>query len=154
MRGLRLQRTEIRTDRDVAEACHAVRDMAAVARFAERDATAAATIVAELTRNVLRYAGEGECSLRLDFLDRRSQLSIVCRDSGPGIADVSSALEDGYSTGSGLGIGLPGVRRLADSFSLETGAQGTRVEATLVRPQVAPRPSVARSAGPGPTARR
>ena len=69
MRGLRRQRTEIRTDRDVAEACHAVRELAAVARFTERDATVATTIVAELTRNVLRYAVEGECSLRLDFLD-------------------------------------------------------------------------------------
>ena len=153
MRGLRRRTTEIRTDLDVAEACHAVRDIAAVARFAERDMTAAATIVAELTRNILRYAGEGECSLRLDFLERRSRLSIVCRDKGPGIADVASALEDGFSTGSGLGIGLPGVRRLADEFLLETGAQGTRIEAILVRAQVAPKSSTRRQAGPAPTAR-
>ena len=154
MRGLRRQRTEIRTDRDVAEACHAVRELAAVARFTERDATVATTIVAELTRNVLRYAVEGECSLRLDFLERRSRLSIVCRDSGPGIGDVSSALEDGFSTGSGLGIGLPGVRRLADEFSLETGSHGTRIEVTLVRPPAAPKTSDRRPARPGVAARR
>jgi serine/threonine-protein kinase RsbT len=86
--------------------------------------------VSELAMNLLRYAGSGEiqlCATTGD--DGRRGLMVECSDRGPGIGDPVRALEDGYTTGGGLGSGLPGVRRLMDEFDLQTGPTGTRIRA-------------------------
>ena len=105
-----------------------------VGRLAERvgfDAVTAAklmTAASELARNILKYAGRGQFLLaRLEDPARRG-IEIVAEDRGPGIADVEKALEDHYSTSGTLGLGLPGVRRMADEFEIVSAPkQGTRV---------------------------
>jgi serine/threonine-protein kinase RsbT len=89
-----------------------------------------ALAITELGTNLLRYAGAGELSLTLVQGPRGDGIRIESRDEGPGIEDVELAMRDGYSTGGGLGSGLPSVRRLMDEFQLNSGPQGTSVVAT------------------------
>ena len=87
-----------------------------------------ATIVSELGRNMLKYAGRGTCEFtRHTPRGAAARVACVFRDHGPGIADMEAALSDGYSTGGTLGAGLPGVQRLADRFHIESDGQGTAV---------------------------
>ncbi|MBM4341944.1 MAG: ATP-binding protein [Deltaproteobacteria bacterium] len=92
------------------------------------DAGRVVTAASELGHNILRYAGRGQITVRIGSLGARPVCELVAEDRGPGIADVDRALQDHFSTGAGLGLGLPGVRRLMDTFDLESqpGA-GTRV---------------------------
>ena len=98
------------------------------------DQTRIATAVSELARNALVHGGGGECVLRSHVDERSIRIEVEVTDNGPGIPDVDQALRDGFSTNGGLGEGLPGSKRLADSFSLETrpGA-GTRVVIGFIR---------------------
>jgi serine/threonine-protein kinase RsbT len=95
------------------------------------DQSRIATAVSELTRNVVRYAtdGRGEVIIReLPSGEQRAGIEIVVRDDGPGIADVQLAMRDGYTSGSGLGLGLPGTRRLVDEMEIDSAAgRGTTV---------------------------
>lgn len=87
------------------------------------------TILSELGTNIIKYAGRG--TLRLERVEAASAIDILIKaeDQGPGIADIDLAMQDAYSTGNSLGLGLPSVRRLADSFSLSSApGQGTVVE--------------------------
>ena len=84
--------------------------------------------ISELARNIIEYAATGEIVLSQDDVDGRPGIVIVARDEGPGIADVSRALSAGFSTGPGLGLGLPGVRRLMDDFEITSeSGRGTTV---------------------------
>lgn len=86
------------------------------------------TAVLEITRNIVRYAMVGQMWLTPVCRDCRPGLCIVAEDVGPGIADIELALQDGYSTGQSLGLGLPGARRMMDCFQIESvPGQGTRV---------------------------
>src|SRR5258708_4049807 len=88
-----------------------------------------ATALSEVARNITRYAGYG--AIRVAVQDREGRQALVVRaeDDGPGIADIERAMEDGYSTGRGLGLGLPGARRLMDRLIVEsTPGQGTKIE--------------------------
>jgi serine/threonine-protein kinase RsbT len=113
----------------------AARQLARVAAqglgFGLVDQSRIATAVSELTRNVVRYAteGQGEAVIReIASAEGTAGLEIVVRDNGPGIADVEQALRDGYSSGSGLGMGLPGTRRLMDEMEIDSApGRGTLV---------------------------
>jgi RNA polymerase sigma factor (sigma-70 family) len=120
-------RVPIRVDADVVTARQAAREMAGRAGFSGTDLTVLATAVSEITRNIVRFAGKGEVVLEL--LDApRPGIRIVARDTGPGIPDLDQALADGYSTYDGLGLGLPGARRLMDEFTVVTElGRGTTV---------------------------
>jgi serine/threonine-protein kinase RsbT len=111
-------RIEITTDSDIVKARQVGREMAAGAGCSATDLTMVATAISEVARNILTHAGGGEVEMRLVDVNGRRSLEIVARDEGPGIADLERALEDGYSTGEGLGLGLPGARRLMDDFSI------------------------------------
>ena len=111
-------RIEIATDTDIVKARQVGREMAAAAGCSATDLTMVATAISEIARNLLTHAGGGEVEMRLVELNGRRKLEIVARDDGPGIADLERALEDGYTTGDGLGLGLPGARRLMDEFSI------------------------------------
>jgi len=89
--------------------------------------------VSEITRNIVRFADSGEVVVT-EVQEPRRGISVVARDTGPGIPDVDQALQDGYSTYQGLGLGLPGARRLMDEFAVvsETG-RGTTVTMTKWR---------------------
>nr|WP_246345350.1 ATP-binding protein [Conexibacter arvalis] len=82
------------------------------------DLTLVATAISEIARNITAYAGSGEIVVRPVELNGAHGLEVVARDAGPGIADVERALQDGYTTGGGLGLGLPGARRLMDEFEI------------------------------------
>jgi serine/threonine-protein kinase RsbT len=79
-----------------------------------------ATAVSEVARNILEYAKRGEVVVSVVQRGDRRGLEVLARDRGPGIADVSRAMQDGFSTSRGLGLGLPGSRRLMDDFELES----------------------------------
>ena len=113
---------------DIVTARQRGRALAAALGFSGSDLTVIATAISELARNIIEYATTGEIVLSQDDSDGRPGIVIVARDEGPGIPDVSRALSAGYSTGPGLGLGLPGVRRLMDDFEItsDTG-HGTTV---------------------------
>ena len=121
----------IRSSEDVVLVRHAVREWAVAMGFNLVDQTKIVTAASELARNVVVYAGGG--TLRLEALndDRRRGLRLIFEDQGPGIADIERAMRDGFSTGSGLGLGLGGAKRLSNEFEIESrpGA-GTRVAIT------------------------
>lgn len=131
----------IQTQSDIVEARRRGRDLAMQLGLSAVDQTRLATAISELTRNALQYAGGGVCEIedRSDALHIRIELRVS--DTGPGIADVNAALLDGYSTGGGLGAGLPGTRRLMSHFALHSQPGQTRIEASLVRHRALVRPA-------------
>jgi serine/threonine-protein kinase RsbT len=122
-------RVAIRTDADVVTARQEARTMGAALGFSSTDLTLLATAISEVARNITAYAGEGEVRLRVvRGTNGRQGIEVVASDDGPGIANVELALQDGYTTGGGLGLGLPGARRLVDEFELQTApGEGTTV---------------------------
>lgn len=110
----------IASDLDIVEARTAARTVAACMGFEGADLVVIATAVSEIARNIVAYAKQGEMVLSAVQMNSRRGLQVVVRDQGPGIADVSQAMQDGYSTSHGLGLGLPGSRRLMDEFRIET----------------------------------
>jgi serine/threonine-protein kinase RsbT len=113
---------------DVYVAIGRGREMATTLGFDDIDRTRIEIVILELTRNLLVHAGRGELLLEpVEDGDRRG-MAVETRDNGPGIADISLAMRDGYSTANTLGAGLPGVQRLMDAFEIEsTPGVGTRV---------------------------
>jgi serine/threonine-protein kinase RsbT len=99
--------------------------------FSAGEATLVATAISELARNIVQYAGHGDIMLRSLTNGTRRGIAVVARDRGPGIADLKLAVRSGYSTSGGLGLGLPGVRRIVDDFQIESNHQdGTTVTVT------------------------
>lgn len=122
----------IRNDDDVVAARRAAREMAAALGFESTDLTLLATAISEIARNITTYAGSGEVVLAVVRNGLRGGIKVIARDRGPGIADLDMALRDGYSSGRGLGLGLPGARRLMDEFEIDTEAgRGTTI--TMVK---------------------
>ena len=128
----------IQGDPDIVAARKAAREVASRLSFSRTDLTLIATAVSEISRNVVRFAGRGEVVIEL-LEQPRPGVRIVARDAGPGIADVEHALTDGFSTSHGLGLGLPGARRLMDEFAVvsEVG-RGTTVTMTKWRQEGRP----------------
>ncbi len=125
----------IQTDKDVVLARQRGREIAAQIDFSSTDLTLIATAISEIARNVVRFADHGQMRIRIIEDPTRRGVLIVARDIGPGIPDVRRALEDGYSTYGGMGLGLPGSRRLMDEFQIasEVG-KGTTIMMTKWRP--------------------
>jgi len=125
----------ITCDRDVVTARQQGRAVALHAGFSGSEATLIATAISELARNIVAYASQGSITLkRVNGSSGTRGLTIVAADSGPGIADVVQALRDGYSSSGGLGLGLPGVRRLMDEFDIASrSGSGTTVTVTKWR---------------------
>jgi len=118
----------ISSSADIVTARQRGRALAAALGFSGSDLTVIATAISELARNIIEYATTGEIVLGQENADGRPGIVIVARDEGPGIPDVSRAMSAGYSTGLGLGLGLPGVRRLMDDFEISSDAgHGTTV---------------------------
>lgn len=118
----------IRSDLDIVSARVEGRDLAKAMGFGTIDQARIATAISELTRNIVLYAGEGTVSFRVVERAGRRGIEVTCEDRGPGIEDVSLVMQDGYSTSRGLGMGLPGAKRLMDDFEIESRmGSGTRV---------------------------
>jgi len=119
----------LRTEADIVTARLIGRAMAQELGFSPGDATLIATAISELARNVVQYAREGEVRFSILSSGGRQGISVTVVDKGPGIDDVSAALEDGFSTSGRLGLGLPGVRRLMDELAIDSlPGHGTTVK--------------------------
>jgi serine/threonine-protein kinase RsbT len=119
----------IESDADVVTARQQARAMASSLEMTSTDQTLLATAISEVARNITTYAKRGEVVLSVvrDDAGRRG-IRVIARDDGPGIENLELALQDGYTSGGGLGLGLPGARRLVHEFDIETSpGQGTKV---------------------------
>lgn len=124
-------RVLIKSDADVVSARQLGRELAVELGFTGSDLTVIATAISEVARNIIAYAVSGELVLHLVDGTGKRGLVVVARDQGPGIPDVEQALQDGYSTGDSLGLGLPGARRLMDEFEIVSQVgRGTTVTMT------------------------
>jgi len=117
---------ELRVESDIARARLAARDMCLALGTSALVIQKLATIVSELARNIISYAGSGQVSIR-QCTGRRG-IRIEARDQGRGIANLEEILGGRYKSRSGLGLGILGTKRLADRFAIESGPGGTRVE--------------------------
>ena len=120
---------DINNSDDIVAARKAGHQLALDLGFSLTDVSMIATAISEIARNITSYAGRG--AVRVTVADREGRKALVVRaeDEGPGIADIERAMEDGYSTGRGLGMGLPGARRLMDRLIVESKVgRGTAVE--------------------------
>lgn len=119
----------VAADLDVVSARRQGRILAEQLGFSAGEATLVATAISELARNIVLYAGTGEIVVARVDGGGRFGVAIVARDRGPGIADVRLAVNQGYSTSGGLGLGLPGVRRIMDEFEIDSEVgRGTMVK--------------------------
>ncbi|WP_238007846.1 anti-sigma regulatory factor [Dactylosporangium sp. AC04546] len=124
-------RLDIGDDKDVVRVRQAVRLAAVAAKLPLVDQTKLVTAASELARNTLIHGGGGYALVVGVHNGRRAGVRAEFVDGGPGIADLGLAFTDGYTTGSGLGLGLSGSRRLVDEFDIETApGAGTRVTVT------------------------
>jgi serine/threonine-protein kinase RsbT len=114
---------------DIPAVVGATRDYARLAGFGIEDAECVILAATELATNLARYAVGGNIHISLMEDGARTVLQLESSDTGPGILDIEQAMQDGFSTGGGLGGGLPGVRRLMDQFEVATSSGGTRVVA-------------------------
>jgi serine/threonine-protein kinase RsbT len=113
---------------DVVRVRQEVRRLAVDMGFRLVDQTKLITAASELARNMLDYGGGGEVACEVVDEPGRRGLRLTFEDHGPGIADLTLALKDGYTSGSGLGLGLGGAKRLSDEFSIDTRVgEGTRI---------------------------
>ncbi|HJS67021.1 MAG TPA: anti-sigma regulatory factor [Nitrospiraceae bacterium] len=108
----------INSDTDIVTARQQGRELATALGFVSTDSTLLATAISELARNIIRYAKHGEIRIAPVQSGDQVGIAVVARDNGPGIANMSLAMQDGYSTSGGLGMGLPGVKRMMDEFHL------------------------------------
>jgi serine/threonine-protein kinase RsbT len=124
----RTEHLAIRTSEDVVRVRQQTRALAVAAGLSLVDQTKIITAASELARNTLDYGGGGETRMELIEDGGRSGVRLMFEDRGPGIADIEAALKDGFTTGSGLGLGLGGSRRLCNEFAIEsTPGAGTKV---------------------------
>lgn len=113
-------RIKVSSDVDMVPARQRARELANELGFSRTDATLIATAISEVARNIIVHVGVGEIMISASSDNGRDCITVVARDSGPGIADVTTAMEDGQSEEGGLGLGLPGSRRLMDEFDIES----------------------------------
>ena len=124
------ERLDIAIEDDIVRARQRARELARSLGFGLVDQSRIATAVSELTRNVVRYATDSRGEVRMRALSGggRVGLEIVVSDEGPGIADIDEAMQAGFTSGTGLGMGLPGARRLMDEMTINSAhGRGTIV---------------------------
>jgi serine/threonine-protein kinase RsbT len=117
-------RVSVEVDADLVTARAEARAMAVRLGFPRPDPTLIATAISEVGRNIVVHAGRGEIVLRPLDEPERYGIVVIASDAGPGIRDIDAALSDDYSGRGGLGLGLPGARRLMDEFEIASGPDG------------------------------
>lgn len=121
----------VRSEHDILAARQQARAIATELGFSETERVLIATAISEIARNTLQYGGGGEMELQKVSRNGRSGIFIRASDKGPGIANIPQAMQDGFSTGKGLGLGLPGAKRLMDEFDVQSAVgNGTTVTMT------------------------
>ncbi len=120
----------INSDADTVIARQQGRALAAQLGLSSSDQALVAAAISELARNIVEYAKHGEIILELAERNHKRAVVVIARDEGPGIPDIERAMQDGFTTGNGLGLGLPGARRLMDDFEIVSQVgKGTTVTA-------------------------
>ena len=115
-------------EQDVVPFRNRVKEVAVKIKMGLVNQTKLITAASELVRNMLRYANGGKILIEVVSKGRNNGIRLTFIDKGPGIADINQAMKDGYSTGKSLGLGLPGARRLADEFTMQSEVgKGTSV---------------------------
>jgi len=128
MTTLKNERLDIRSSDDVVRVRQLTRTMAIAAGLSLVDQTKIITAASELARNTLDYGGGGFVLAELVEAASRRGLKLTFEDQGPGIADIDTALKDGFTTGKGMGLGLGGARRLSNEFSIYSKpGEGTKI---------------------------
>jgi serine/threonine-protein kinase RsbT len=127
-------RIVVATDEDLLPARAEGRALALQLGFSRTDATLIATAISEIARNIVVHVGKGEIIMKPVREGTRYGVVVIATDSGPGILDLEAALEHGYASRGGLGMGLPGARRLMDDFDVQSErGRGTTVTMTKWR---------------------
>jgi serine/threonine-protein kinase RsbT len=129
---VKLARFALKSDVDVVAARRGVSDWAKEIGLSVLDRTRVVTAASELARNTVVYGRGGVMSMEVVRDRTREGLRLTFEDQGPGIVDIERALQDGYSTGKSMGIGLPGARRLVSEFAV-TSTVGVGTCVTVVR---------------------
>ena len=122
----------VRSSDDVVRVRQAVRARSIEAGFGIVDQTKLVTAASEIARNTVDYGGGGTLCIEIVREGTRRGVQLTFADNGPGIADLTVAMTDGYTTGGGLGLGLSGAKRLSNEFSIES-APGKGTKVTLAR---------------------
>lgn len=126
------EKLPVRSSDDVVRVRQLVRQHSSAIGLSVVDQTKIVTAASEIARNTLDHGGGGEMRLEIVSAGTRRGIKLVFEDNGPGIADIELAMHDGYTSKGGMGLGLPGSKRLCNEFSIESSVGiGTRV--TLVR---------------------
>ena len=119
----------LRDEQDVVRARQAVRARMQELQFSLVDQTKLVTAASELARNAVIYGKGGDMTIEVAMVNERTAIRLTFEDHGPGIADMESAMTDGWTSGNGLGMGLPGAKRLVNEFHIEsTPGKGTRIQ--------------------------
>lgn len=131
---LKDETASITSSGDIVKVRQLVRELAISLGFSLVEQTKMVTAASELARNALEHGGGGKVRMQALNNEMRRGLKLTFSDEGPGIADLEQALKDGFSTGSGMGLGLSGAKRLANEFEIESApGQGTKVMITRWR---------------------
>jgi len=120
----------VTSDADIVIARQEGRRLASQLEFTGSDLTVIASAISEIARNIVEYAKKGEIEMGRAERNGRRGIVVIARDQGPGIRDITMALQDGYSTSGSLGLGLPGARRLMDEFEI-VSEPGTGTTVTM-----------------------
>lgn len=118
----------IKADFDIVKVREYARDVADEIGFSTNERTLIATAVSEICRNIIEYAQDGKVYIEPILKNPKKGITITVEDQGPGIEDIDKAMQDGYSTGRGMGVGLPGTKRIMDEFDIQSEInRGTRI---------------------------
>lgn len=113
---------------DIVKAAFEGKSISQLAGFSKNAQFTISTAVSELARNIYKFSGKGIMRIKLLDRENRKGIEIIAEDNGPGIDDTAKALEDHFSTGSTLGLGLPGVKRMMDEFTIDSvPGKGTKI---------------------------
>lgn len=126
------ERLPILNDRDIVNIRSKGRKFASDLGFRNQDQTLIATALSEICRNVIEHAGKGEVIIKSVIIGKKIGISFIVKDNGPGIKNLDRALQFGYTTGRGMGVGLSGTKRIMDEFELET-KQGVGTTVTMTK---------------------
>lgn len=119
---------DIIKEQDVVYAKNRVKEAAVRIKMGLVNQTRLITAASELLRNMMRYANGGKCTIEVVSSGRMNGIRLTFTDKGPGIPDIAQAMQDGFSTGKSLGLGLPGTKRLVNEFDIRsTVGEGTKV---------------------------
>ncbi|MGA9227023.1 MAG: anti-sigma regulatory factor [Mesobacillus sp.] len=122
----------INNEFDIVLARQKGREVSKELQFGGVDQARITTAISELARNIYLYAGTGQITISVLEESGRKGIHISAVDNGPGINDIRMVLQDGYSTSGGLGAGLPGVKRLMDSFDIDS-MPGTGTTISIIK---------------------